>query len=51
MRATPFRSGLPLPAFVLRPMTALILAAVHMYLATAHLTSWWLGGLPTAARR
>src|SRR5262245_57454954 len=35
--AMPFRSGLPLPAFVLRPLTALILAALHVYLATAHL--------------
>jgi hypothetical protein len=33
----PFRSGLPLPAFVMRPLTALILAAVHVYLAAAHL--------------
>jgi hypothetical protein len=34
----PFRSGLPLPAFVLHPLTSLILAVVHMYLATGHLT-------------
>jgi hypothetical protein len=33
----PFRNGLPLPAFVLHPITALILAAVHLYLATTHL--------------
>jgi hypothetical protein len=31
------RWALPLPAFVLHPLTALILAAVHVYLATAHL--------------
>ena len=30
----PFRSGLPLPAFVLHPLTSLLLAAVHLYLAT-----------------
>ena len=28
---------LPLPAFVLHPATALFLAAMHIYLATAHL--------------
>jgi hypothetical protein len=33
----PFRSELPLPAFVMRPLTALVLAAVHVYLAATHL--------------
>jgi hypothetical protein len=29
---------LPLPAFVLHPLTALFLGAVHIYLATGHLS-------------
>ena len=32
----PFRSTLPLPTFVLRPLTALVIAAVHVYLAAGH---------------
>ena len=34
------RSGLvlPLPRFVLHPLTALVIAGVHVYLAYAHLT-------------
>jgi hypothetical protein len=32
------RAVLPLPAFVLHPYTALIVAAVHVYLASGHLT-------------
>jgi hypothetical protein len=32
------RVVLPLPAFVLHPYTALIVAAVHVYLASGHLT-------------
>jgi hypothetical protein len=35
--ARPFRVALPLPAFVLHPRTSVILAVVHVYLATAHL--------------
>jgi hypothetical protein len=35
--AMPFRLALPLPAFVMRPVTALVLAAVHVYLAVGHL--------------
>jgi|GEM_PF-3910572 hypothetical protein len=30
--------GLPLPAFVLAPVTSLIIAAVHVYLSFGHLT-------------
>jgi hypothetical protein len=33
-----FRSPLPLPAFVLHPLTALIIACVHVYLAAGHLS-------------
>ena len=33
-----FRSALPLPAFVLHPLTALIIACVHVYLAAGHLS-------------
>jgi hypothetical protein len=40
---TPFRTVLPLPAFVLHPLTALVIAAVHVYpLAFGHL--WQLFG-------
>jgi hypothetical protein len=35
--AARFRTVLPLPAFVLHPLTALIIAAVHVYLAGGHL--------------
>jgi hypothetical protein len=35
--AARFRIVLPLPAFVLHPLTALIIAAVHVYLAGGHL--------------
>ena len=35
--AARFRRVLPLPAFVLHPLTALIIAAVHVYLAAGHL--------------
>jgi hypothetical protein len=30
-------SALPLPAFVLHPLTALVIACVHVYLAAGHL--------------
>jgi hypothetical protein len=33
----PFRLVLPLPSFVLRPLTAVVIAAVHVYLAAGHL--------------
>jgi hypothetical protein len=39
----PFRTVLPLPAFVLHPLTAVVVAAVHVYLAFGHL-SQLLGG-------
>ena len=32
------RMGLPLPAFVLHPYTALFIAAVHVYLSFGHLS-------------
>jgi len=35
--AIPFRFVLPLPAFVLHPLTAAGVAAVHVYLAAGHL--------------
>ena len=34
----PFPTALPLPAFVLRPITAAVIAAVHVYLAAGHLS-------------
>jgi hypothetical protein len=39
----PFRTVLPLPAFVLHPLAAVVVAAVHVYLAFGHL-SQLLGG-------
>jgi hypothetical protein len=33
----PFRIVLPLPDFVLRPLTAAVIATVHVYLAAGHL--------------
>jgi hypothetical protein len=36
--AMSFRGPLPLPGFVLHPLTALVIAAVHVYLAAGHLT-------------
>jgi hypothetical protein len=36
--AVRFRFVLPLPAFVLHPLTALVVAAVHVYLAAGHLS-------------
>ena len=36
--AMPFRVVLPLPDFVLHPLTALAIAAVHVYLAAGHLS-------------
>jgi hypothetical protein len=35
--AIPFRFALPLPSFVLRPLTAAVIAALHVYLAAGHL--------------
>ena len=34
----PFRFVLPLPGFVLRPRTAVVIAAAHVYLAAGHLS-------------
>jgi hypothetical protein len=34
----PFRIELPLPAFVLHPITAAVIAAVHVYFAAGHLS-------------
>ena len=36
--ALPFRSALPLPNFMLSPLTAFVIAVVHVYLAAGHLT-------------
>jgi hypothetical protein len=33
-----FRTVLPLPAFVLHPLTAVVIAAMHVYLAFGHLS-------------
>jgi hypothetical protein len=33
-----FRFVLPLPAFVLHPLTAVVVATVHVYLAAGHLS-------------
>jgi hypothetical protein len=41
----PFRITLPLPAFVLRPITAAIIAAAHVYLAAGHLSHLFGGEL------
>ena len=37
-KIAPFRRALPLPAFVMHPLTAVIVAAVHVYLAYGHLS-------------
>jgi hypothetical protein len=39
----PYRFTLPLPAFMLHPLTAVFLGAVHVYLAVGHLSKL-LGG-------
>lgn len=36
--AIPFRIVLPLPGFVLRPLTSVVIAVVHIYLAAGHLS-------------
>ncbi len=36
--AVSFSGALPLPKFVLRPLTALVIAAVHVYLGFGHLS-------------
>ena len=41
----PYSVTLPLPAFVLHPLTALGLAVLHIYLAVGHLTQLSLGSL------
>jgi hypothetical protein len=37
--AAPFRTVLPLPAFVLHPLTAVVITVAHIYLAAGHLSS------------
>jgi hypothetical protein len=37
------RAVLPLPAFVLRPVTAVVIACVHVYLAAGHLLKLFAG--------
>jgi hypothetical protein len=39
----PFRTVIPLPAFLLHPLTAVVVAVVHVYLAFGHLSEL-LGG-------
>jgi hypothetical protein len=39
----PVHLVLPLPSFVLRPLTAVVIAAVHVYLAAGHLWPLILG--------
>jgi hypothetical protein len=39
------RSALPLPAFVLHPLTALVVACVHVYLAAGHLVELIAGNI------
>jgi hypothetical protein len=36
--AVPLRFTLPLPAFVLHPFTAVVISALHVYLAAGHLS-------------
>jgi len=40
---TRYRRALPLPAFVLHPLTTLLLGAVHVYLASGHLVQLFTG--------
>jgi hypothetical protein len=40
-----FRNALPLPAFVLHPLTALVIACLHVYLAVEHLSKLFGGEL------
>ena len=42
---TRFRFVLPLPRFILHPLTAVGLAAVHVYLAAGHLTELAVGNV------
>jgi hypothetical protein len=39
-----FGGALPLPRFVQHPLTALIVAAAHVYLASGHLVKLFAGG-------
>jgi hypothetical protein len=39
------RLTLPLPAFVLHPLTALVIAAIHVYLASGHLAKLFGGAI------
>ena len=43
--AMAFRFVLPLPGFVLHPLTAVVVAAVHVYLAFGHLSELFGGEL------
>ena len=36
-KTSPFRLVLPLPAFILHPLTAVLIASAHIYLAAGHL--------------
>ena len=45
------RFVLPLPRFILHPLTAVALAAVHVYLAVGHLTELAAGHLEIEAHR
>jgi len=41
--AMSFSVALPLPGFVLHPFTALVIAAVHVYLSSGHLSKLFSG--------
>jgi len=43
--ARSFRFVLPLPSFVLHPLTAVVIAAVHVYLGVGHLSKLFGGDL------
>ena len=45
MKAAAVIPVLPLPAFVLHPLTAVIVAAVHVYLAFGHLSDLFSGDI------
>ena len=42
-KIVPFRHALPLPTFILHPLTALVIAIVHVYLASGHLLKLFSG--------
>jgi hypothetical protein len=43
--AMPFRIVLPLPAFVFHPLTSVVIAATHLYLAFGHLSDLFGGDI------